>query len=148
MKKYPILLIGLFICVRSFSQEQQATSTDSLKTEEEVFSVVAIMPQFPGGQDSLARYVSEQLIYPTVCVENSIQGTIVVSFIVEKDGRTSDHSIIRTVSYGGELNREALRICKTLHFEPGSQYGQPVRVRMNLPIEFSLKQERKKQKAK
>jgi protein TonB len=148
MKKFPILLIGLFTCVRSFSQGQETNSPDSLKTEEEVFSVVAIMPQFPGGQDSLTRYISEQLNYPAACVENSIQGTIVVSFIVEKDGQTSDHNIIRTVSYGGELNREALRICKTLHFEPGSQYGQPVRVRMNLPIEFSLKQERKKQKEK
>lgn len=149
MRKTLCIITGVLFFVYTSAQVEPLIQDSVLQVaEEEVFSVVAQMPQYPGGNEALEQFFAENLNYPQASVENSIQGTIVVSFIVEKDGSTSNHSIIRTVSYGGELNKEALRLCRLLKYTPGSQYGQPVRVNMNIPIKFDLREERKKKKSK
>ncbi|MBX7051424.1 MAG: energy transducer TonB [Flavobacteriales bacterium] len=150
MRKTLFIFTGVLFFVYAGAQNEPMTQDSVLQnaTEEEIFSVVSQMPEYPEGQAGLNKFITENLIYPQACVENSIQGTIVVSFVVEKDGSTSNHSIIRTVSYGGELNKEALRLCRLLRYKPGAQNGVQVRVKVNLPIEFNLREERKKQKNK
>jgi TonB family protein len=149
MKKALSIISGVMFFLYAGAQvEIGSDSTAAPITEEQVYSVVTQMPVYPEGQEALERFISENIVYPQPSIENSIQGTIVVAFIVEKDGSTSNHSIIRTVSYGAELNKEALRICRLLKFNPGTQNGEAVRVNMNIPIKFDLREERKKKKSK
>ena len=95
------------------------------------------LPQFPGGASALFNYLSVVMQYPEEDEANGIQGRVVVSFIVEKDGSISDIKLVNSVSPG--LDAEALRVVRTLpHFIPGKKNGVPVRVRYSVPVTFRL----------
>ena len=115
-----------------------------------IYQVVDKMPMFPAC-DSSMRYEEQKkcadkamldfiysnVKYPTISRENGVEGTAVVSFIVEKDGSISRTKIIRDPGAG--CGDEALRVVKLLpNFEPGKNYGKPVRVQFNLPVRFRL----------
>ena len=99
--------------------------------------VPEIMPEFPGGLPALYTYLRQNVNYPTYAKEIGIQGTVYLSFVVEKDGSISNVEILRTV--GGGCDEEAIRVVKSMpHWSPGKQMGRPVRVIFNLPIKFAL----------
>ena len=86
----------------------------------------------------LARYLSENVKYPTIAADNGIQGRAVCSFVVNKDGSISDVEVVRS---GGDpsLDKEALRVIKSMpKWKPGTIKGKPVRVKFTLPVNFSL----------
>ena len=105
--------------------------------KEEIFRSVEQMPQFPGGDAALLKYLSSHIQYPPMAAENNVQGKVTLQFVVEKDGRVGEVKVIRSVDK--DLDREAIRVVKTLpKFTPGRQNGQPVRVWYTLPVTFKL----------
>ncbi len=105
--------------------------------KEEVFRAVEQMPQFPGGDAELMKYLSKNIKYPTMAMENNIQGRVVVQFVVTKTGSIGEVKVIRSVD--PDLDREAIRVCKSLpKFIPGKMNGQAVNVWYTLPVNFKL----------
>lgn len=104
---------------------------------EEIFKSVEQMPQFPGGEAALMKYISSHIQYPTMAQENNVQGKVIVQFVVTKTGQVGEVKVARSVDK--DLDREAVRVCKSLpKFTPGRQNGQPVSVWYTLPVNFKL----------
>ena len=107
------------------------------EVKEEVFRSVEQMPQFPGGDAALTKFLSSHINYPPMAAENNIQGKVIVQFVVGKDGKVGEVKVVRSVDR--ELDNEAVRVCKLLpKFTPGRQNGQPVSVWYTLPVQFKL----------
>ena len=105
--------------------------------EEKVFDVVEQMPSFPGGNTALMKFLNENIHYPVVAQENGVQGRVVVSFVVERDGHITDVQIARSVD--PSLDKEAQRVVKSMpKWIPGKQNGSAVRVKFNVPVSFRL----------
>lgn len=108
------------------------------KKKEEVFTHVEQMPKFPGGDAELYKFISNNLNYPAMAIENNVQGRVVVQFVVTKDGSIGNVKVVRSVDR--DLDNEAIRVCKKLpKFIPGKQNGQPVNVWYTLPVTFKLR---------
>ena len=104
---------------------------------EQVFITVEQMPQFPGGDAELMRYLQSHMNYPPMAAENNVQGRVVVQFVVDKTGRVGEVKVVRSVDR--DLDKEAVRVCKSLpKFTPGRQNGQAVSVWYTLPVTFKL----------
>ena len=106
--------------------------------EEVVFVVVETMPEFPGGQQALFKYLSENVKYPVIAQENGIQGRVICQFVVNKDGSIVDVEVVRS---GGDasLDKEAVRVIKSMpKWKPGKQRGKAVRVKYTVPVNFRL----------
>lgn len=107
------------------------------EVENKVFDVVEQMPSFPGGLSALMQYLSSNIKYPVVAQENGVQGRVVVSFVVERDGSITDVQVARSVD--PSLDREAQRVVRNMpRWIPGKQNGQAVRVKYNVPVAFRL----------
>ena len=107
------------------------------EVKEEIFKSVEQMPQFPGGDAALMKFLSSHINYPPMAAENNVQGKVILQFVVEKDGHVGEVKVVRSVDK--DLDKEAVRVVKTLpKFTPGRQNGQPVRVWYTLPVQFKL----------
>ncbi len=107
------------------------------KKKEEVFTHVEQMPKFPGGDAELYKFISNNLQYPAMAIENNVQGKVIVQFVVTKDGSIGNVKVVRSVDR--DLDNEAVRVCKKLpKFVPGKQNGQAVNVWYTLPVTFKL----------
>ncbi len=105
--------------------------------EEKVFDVVEQMPQFPGGDAALFEYLSNHIKYPTIAEENGVQGRVIVTFVVERDGSITDVKVVKSVD--PSLDREASRVVKGMpRWIPGKQNGSAVRVKYTVPVTFRL----------
>jgi protein TonB len=106
--------------------------------EEEIFMVVETMPEFPGGQQEMMKYIGTNIKYPVIAQENGIQGRVICQFVVEKDGKVTDIKVVR--SSGDEsLDEEAVRLINSMpKWKPGKQRGKPVRVKYTVPVNFRL----------
>ena len=105
--------------------------------ETKVFDVVEEMPQFPGGQAALLEYLAKNIKYPVVAEENGIQGKVIVTFVVERDGSITDVKVVKSVD--PSLDKEAARVVKSMpHWIPGKQNGSAVRVKYTVPVQFKL----------
>lgn len=112
-------------------------SNDEEVAEEEIFVFVEENPSFPGGESALYEYLYKNIKYPDLARENNITGTVVIKFVVEKDGSITKASILREI--GGGCGKEALRVVNTLpKWKPGKQSGRPVRTEFTLPVQFEL----------
>ena len=106
--------------------------------EEEIFTIVENMPEFPGGTTELFRYLSKNIKYPAMAKDAGIKGKVYVTFVVDKDGSIADVKVLRGI--GGGCDEEAIRVVKGMpKWAPGKQRGKSVRVQYNLPINFILK---------
>ena len=105
--------------------------------ETKVFDVVEEMPQFPGGQAALLEYLSKNIKYPVVAEENGVQGRVIVTFVVERDGSITDVKVVKSVD--PSLDKEAARVVKSMpKWQPGKQNGSAVRVKYTVPVTFRL----------
>ena len=105
--------------------------------KEEVYKSVEQMPQFPGGDAALMKYLMMNIKYPANAAKNDIEGRVIVQFVVEKDGQIGEVKVVRSVDE--ELDAEAVRVVKALpKFTPGRQDGKAVAVWYTLPISFKL----------
>jgi len=101
------------------------------------FQVVEDQPEFPGGTAALMEYLRKNIKYPSICRENNIQGKVIVTFIVNKDGSIVEPEVIKAVN--PSLDKEALRVISGMpNWKPGMQRGKAVRVRYSVPVNFRL----------
>ncbi|MBR5574558.1 MAG: energy transducer TonB [Paludibacteraceae bacterium] len=106
--------------------------------EEVIFVVVESMPEFPGGQQAMMRYIGENIKYPVIAQENGIQGRVICQFVIEKDGKVTDIQVVRS-SGEPSLDKEAVRVINSMpKWKPGKQRGKPVRVKYTIPVNFRL----------
>lgn len=102
-----------------------------------IYDNAEVMPEYPGGQVALMRYIAQNVKYPTVAQENGTQGIVVVQFVVDADGSVTNAHVITSVD--PYLDEEALRVIKSMpRWTPGKLNGKPVRVKYTTPIKFRL----------
>lgn len=120
---------------------------------EEIFVRVEKMPAFPGCEDmgtqeeaikcteqNVMSFIYKNLKYPSVARENGVEGTVVISFIINKQGKITDVQLMRDIGAGcGEATKKTIeKLQEQITFSPGMQQSKPVQVRYNLPIRFKL----------
>ncbi len=132
MKK---IVFGLVIVLFAISTSSVfAQTTTEL---EEPLSIAEEMPEFPGGQDKMIRFLAKKLKYPKEAIQEEAQGTVYVKFIVEKDGSLTTFEIVRGVQQ--QLDSVALSTAKLMpKWNPGKQGGKTARVQCVIPIAFAL----------
>ena len=107
------------------------------KAEKEAFDVVEQMPQFPGGPAALMQFLSQNVKYPKEAYEKNVQGRVIASFVVEKDGSITEAVIRKSID--PLLDAEALRVVNAMpKWQSGMQNGEAVRVKYTVPITFRL----------
>lgn len=135
-------ILAIIVMLTSYStiQAQVVIEDNAVVNEDEnqIFVFVEEYPEFPNGEENLYKYLGSNIKYPHEALENGIQGTVVVKFVVEKDGSISNVKAVRKI--GGGCDEEAVRVVKRMpRWKPGKQSGKPVRTEFTLPIQFKLK---------
>ena len=116
---------------------EQAIDEKPAEEETKVFDVVEQMPDFPGGQGALLKWISDNIRYPSIAEENGIQGRVICTFVVERDGSITDVKVVKSVD--PSLDKEAVRVLKKMpKWNPGMQNGSAVRVKFTVPVTFRL----------
>ncbi|MEQ1747106.1 MAG: energy transducer TonB, partial [Saprospiraceae bacterium] len=109
------------------------------KQEDKTYEMFDIQkpPSFPGGDGELLKYLSQNIKYPPLARENNIQGSVVLTFVVAKDGSVRDVNIVKDI--GGGCGKEAIRVVQSMpKWIPGEANGNAVKVRFTLPVRFRL----------
>lgn len=122
--------------------EEPVAIPEQAHDPNEPFTIVEQMPEFPGGQEALTKYIGKELKYPEEAVENGVEGVVFLTFVVETDGKISGVTVLRGL--GGALDKEAVRVVSGMpNWIPGKQRGKAVRVKYNLPIRYKLTGDKK-----
>jgi protein TonB len=131
MKNITITLLVILGCT-SISYGQ-----DSNSTEQEPFVFAEQMPEFPGGDNALMRFLQQNIKYPIKALKKNIEGVVMINFVVEKDGRISKVKVTKRI--GGGCDEEALRVIRKMpRWKPGKQGGKPVPVYFDIPVNFKI----------
>ena len=113
-------------------------ATQAVGNDDTVYRSVEQMPQFPGGEAALMKYLESHINYPPAAAKNKIEGNVIVQFVVKKDGSIGEVKVVHSLEK--DLDKEAVRIVKSLpKFTPGRHDGQAVSVWYTLPVSFKLK---------
>ncbi len=116
-----------------FSAETQVVEEKA----PEIFMYVEQMPEFPGGQVELLKYLQKNLRYPAAARENGIEGKVVLQFVVDESGKISEIQTVRDI--GGGCAEEAIRVVRSMPpWKAGKQNGNAVKVYFKLPVTFKL----------
>lgn len=129
---YAVLLLSImsFTAISSHAE----TNTDG----DDVYIIVEQMPIFPGGDEALRNFVTNNIQYPEEASKKEISGRVFVSFVIGKDGSVQNVKVARSVD--PQLDAEAIRVVKSMpKWNPGQHRGKPVKVSYTIPINFSLK---------
>jgi len=103
------------------------------------FVIVEQMPQYPGGEKEMMNFIKNNLHYPVVAQEMGVSGTVIINFVIDRDGAITNIKVTRGIGSG--CDEEAIRVLNKMpHWTPGRQGGKTVRVSYNLPFKFILKQ--------
>lgn len=132
------ILIIAFICTGKISYSNSiSVNLTNIPQEEKIYTKVDKMPEYKGGDKELIKFIINNVTYPEDSKSKNIQGKVFISFIVNTDGSLSDYNVEKSVNK--ELDDEALRVVKLMPvWIPGNEKGKPVKVKMQLPIEFRL----------
>ena len=118
-------------------QEYEVIMVEPEPDPDEIHIAVEEVPEFPGGVAALMAYLRKNIKYPAICRENNIQGKVIVTFVVNKDGSIVDVEVAKGVNPA--LDKEAVRVISQMpNWTPGRQLGRPVRVRYSVPVNFRL----------
>ncbi len=142
MTRAHLLALGLVFGGCAFAQEEvlpppppEHPGVDDTRIES---PSVEVMPEFPGGQEALAKFMVDEVKYPKKARRAGIEGKVYVSFIVDKDGSVTDVAVAKGVD--PLLDEEAMRAVRLMpKWKPGTQNGKPVKTKFNLPVLFKLK---------
>lgn len=116
---------------------QQPQTGVKANTEEQVFTVVEEMPEYPGGMSEFMKFIAKNIKYPADALQGKVEGRVIARFVVCKDGSISDIEIMRSVS--PSLDAEAVRVLKLMpKWKPGRQRGKAVPVKFTVPVTFRL----------
>ncbi len=138
-KQFLGLIIFLGLSLSAISQEVIVPTKENTHEADsgKVFDSSEINPSFPGGMQAQMTFLANNIVYPEIAKEQGIQGTVFVNFIAEKDGRLTHIKILRGVST--EIDQEVIRVVKKMpRWEAGTNKGEKVRVRLNMPVKFLL----------
>jgi len=114
-----------------------AQKTVVAQKNQQVFDVVEQMPEYPGGMPALIDYLTQNVKYPSDAEKQKIEGIVIATFVVEKDGSISNVEVVKPVF--PSLDSEAIRVITGMaNWTPGKQKGETVRVKFTLPISFRL----------
>ncbi len=117
--------------------EFQFVVEDDEVEEQHIFLVVEEMPEYPGGEAAMYKFIGNNIEYPRMAKESGISGRVFVTFVVERDGKVTDVQVLRGI--GGGCDEEAIRVIKMMpKWNAGKQRGKPVRVQYRMPIKFTL----------
>jgi protein TonB len=106
-------------------------------SSDEIFDMVDEFPEVPGGIEAWGNFMKNNLKYPESAKDKGIEGTVYITFIINKDGSVSDAEILRGI--GGGCDKEALRVVNASpNWNPGKKDGKIVRSRMRLPVQYAL----------
>ena len=105
--------------------------------EMKTYMVIEDQPEFPGGEMAMLQFMAENLVYPESCKEQKIQGRVLVTFVVAKDGSVTETEVVKSAH--PDMDAEALRVVNSMpKWKPGKQNGKEVRVKMTVPVIFKL----------
>jgi len=137
MKNLIALLILNVITFNGYSQTFRLGDQSQIPDSEKVFVSVEEMPEFPGGEEGMMKYIQTNIVYPPSSKENDIQGTVYIGFVINKEGNVENAEVVKGVKDGNELDIEALRIIKAMPtWKPGKQNGNRVKVQFVYPVKF------------
>ena len=132
MKKILFILMLFFTMFTTVSAQSVQE-----KPQEKVYEVIEDMPNFPGGQGELMKFLRNNVKYPAEAQKKKIEGRVIVTFVVNKKGRIIDPTVERSAH--PLLDAEALRVIKRMpKWKPGRVNGEPVNVKYRLPITFKF----------
>ncbi len=113
-----------------------------IEDDDALFVEPELAPEFPGGLETLYKFIQDNIQYPQLALENGIEGKVYVTFVVEEDGTISDPRVLRDIGVG--CGQEVIRVVKMMpKWKPGKKDGKPVRVQYNLPVNFSISEDMK-----
>ena len=122
------------------SQDKEVVVGEIIDPESEnriYDAIVDVRPTFPGGDVKLFEWISQHLVYPPNAIDSSIQGRVIIRFLIDQEGRVGDAEVIKGVD--PDLDKEALRVVKSLPtFNPAMLNGKPIKYWFTLPITFKL----------
>ena len=127
--------------IEIYLKKQQVEEIQPISKDQEkpVFFVVEEMPNFPGGEEALVKFLATNVKYPVVAMENGIQGKVFVQIIIDENGKVIEPKILRGVD--PVLDQEAIRVVTAMPaWKPGKQRGRNVRVSYTVPINFVLQE--------
>lgn len=150
LTKLALLLVIFTLFFSNLSAQNGGETPDTIKVkkpvqeeviertnEPEIFVVVEDMPEFPGGVDSMMKFIARNMNYPTKAIENKIEGRVHIQFIIDETGNLIDAKVLRGIGWG--CDEEAIRVVNSMpKWTPGTQRNKPVKVRFVLPIRFIL----------
>lgn len=118
-----------------------------LPQEDPIFTVVEKLPEYPGGNEAMGKFLADNIKYPENARKNGIQGKVFVTYVVEKSGKVTNIRVLKGVNE--ELDQEAMRVIGEMpNWKPGTEKGKPVRVQFTLPIDYKLDGDKKDKEAK
>jgi TonB family protein len=114
-----------------------AGDTKIIEEKQDIFQVVEEMPQFPGGDGAMFKFITEHIVYPESAKDNGIEGKVYAQFVVQSNGKITNINVLRGID--PSLDAEAVRVIKLFPaWKPGKQNGKPVNVYYTVPIKFEL----------
>lgn len=136
------LVLLLQLTINSYAQEvEMLPPPETIEQQVGVLQFAEKMPEFPGGQEMLLKYIQGNLKFPKICIENGIEGKVYVKFIVTQNGEIHQAKVVRGVKGCDQMDKEALSIVNSMpKWIPGMQGGKNVSVYYILPIQFKINQ--------
>lgn len=118
-------------------EDSKIEKEPNVHLEGEIYQGVEQNPEFPGGLNALAKYLSDNIKYPDIASRANVSGKVFLTFVIGTDGSIQDISVLKGLGYG--CDEEAVRVVKNMpKWTPSTQSGRKVRVKYNLPISFIL----------
>ena len=131
MKKLILMSLMAVFCLSTVSAQKTVVS----KKNQKVFDVVEQMPEFPGGEVGLSKYIEENLKYPENAKKDSLSRKVFVQFVINEEGEVENVKIARSVDQ--TLDKEAIRVVKSMpKWEPAKQFGKPIKFTHTIAVEF------------
>ena len=145
LNKRLLLLLSAFLIFQSEQTFAQDSAQVKETRKEQIFMVVEVMPEFPGGPEKMLDFIARKIVYPDSAKEAGIEGRVIVQFVVDTTGDLIEAKVVRGIGYG--CDEEVLRVISIMpEWSPGMQRGKKVRVRYNLPVKFQLYRDEPKKK--
>ncbi|HZY36871.1 MAG TPA: energy transducer TonB [Mucilaginibacter sp.] len=137
MKHFYVLFLASTICYCAGAQIPISKDSVMKNGEHKIFTTIEDVPEFPGGLPAFSNFISKNLKYPEVARLIGINGRVIVSFVVERDGKVNNVTPVSCVGAGCEAEAERV-LEQSPTWKPGTQDGVPVRVQYSVPISFTL----------
>ena len=130
------LIILSLVLLLSCKKNTEDLNDQSVK-EDETFNFVEQLPEFPGGPAAMTKFINDNMRYPEEAKLHKVAGTVVIQFVVTKEGKITKVTLTRGIGYG--CDEEALRVIQSMpDWKPGKYKNKEVPVNFTLPVKFKL----------